>query len=238
MSVSTVRVTGDPATAFRVFTEEIDLWWVRGPANFRDAARARGMRIEPGRRLVQINEGAEIELGRITRWEPPAELAYETADGGRVTITFTADAGATVVSVEQHGPGMGSWPTILEWFRRRADDGHRAAEMPRVSPVMHYADVPAAARWLADAFGFWCRGVADEYAELELGGGVVLLRRGEGGGGAYVYVDDLPSHLAQAERHGATIAEPIHRRGDTVYVAVDLAGHRWTFAQARPAMLG
>src|SRR5262249_18531150 len=160
----------------------------------------RGMRIEPGYggRFVQLNEGDDFVLGTITRWDPPAAFAYETADGGAVSVTFAGDDGATAVSVRQEGPGMGAWPTILEWFRRRADGGRRAAEaMPRVSPVLGYADVPAAARWLAGAFGFWCRGVGEDHAELELEGGVVFLRRGEGGGSAYVYVDDLGTHLAQ-----------------------------------------
>ncbi|HEX4061126.1 MAG TPA: hypothetical protein VHY58_08900 [Streptosporangiaceae bacterium] len=49
-----------------------------------------------------------------------------------------------------------------------------------------------------------------------------------------VYVDDLDAHLAHAERAGA----PILRRHDWPwlprYVATDLEGNRWTFAQARP----
>lgn len=36
---SEVEVAVDPSTAFRAFTEEMDLWWVRGPINFsRDRA--------------------------------------------------------------------------------------------------------------------------------------------------------------------------------------------------------
>ena len=45
---STVTVSVDPPTAFAVFTDEIDLWWVRGPINFNDSARAVGMRCERG----------------------------------------------------------------------------------------------------------------------------------------------------------------------------------------------
>ena len=41
---SEVTVGVDPLTAFSVFTDEIDLWCVRGPINFCDAARAVGMR--------------------------------------------------------------------------------------------------------------------------------------------------------------------------------------------------
>jgi uncharacterized protein YndB with AHSA1/START domain len=31
---SEVEVAVDPATAFTAFTDEMDLWWVRGPINF------------------------------------------------------------------------------------------------------------------------------------------------------------------------------------------------------------
>ena len=47
-TTSTVSVSVDPATAFTAFTEEIDLWWVRGPINYFDSGRAVGMRCEPG----------------------------------------------------------------------------------------------------------------------------------------------------------------------------------------------
>ena len=236
-----VDVSVDPDIAFRIFTEEIDLWWVRGPANFYDGARARGMRIEPGvgGRFLQLNAGADDrELGRIIAWEPGALLAYETDDGTAVEVRFEAAADGTRVVVTQRGPGMSAWPNILGWFRHRTDDGYRAAEMPRVTPVLFYADVPAAAEWLGNAFGFWGRGgFGADYAELELQGGVVLLRRGDSDHSTtYVYVDDLDTHLARAREAGATIVEDVHRRGDTVYVAEDPEGHRWTFAQARASM--
>ncbi len=240
-----VEVQIGPADAFRVFTEEIDAWWVRGPANFYDGARALGMRFDPGigGRFLQVNAGTEDrELGRITAWEPGAHLSYETSDGATVDIHFAPVAGGTRVTVEQRGPGMSAWPNILSWFVHRADDGYRAAEMPRVTPVLHYVDVPGAARWLTAAFGFWSRGgFGGEYAELELDGGVVLLRRADGEAPVartmtYVYVDDLEAHLGRAEEAGATIVEAVHRRGDTAYIAADPEGHRWTFAQARRSM--
>jgi uncharacterized glyoxalase superfamily protein PhnB len=110
--------------------------------------------------------------------------------------------------------------------------------MPRVTPILFYSDVPAAAAWLTEAFGFWGRGgFGADYAELELNGGVVLLRRGDGDRSmTYVYVDDLDSHLAHAREAGATIVEDVHRRGDTAYVAEDPERNRWTFAQARASM--
>jgi uncharacterized glyoxalase superfamily protein PhnB len=241
-----VHVSVDAATAFRIFTEEIDLWWVRGPANFYDGAHARGMRFEPGvgGRFVQVNDGVEDrELGRITMWEPPARLEYETDDGSVVEVRFESTDHGTRVVVEQRGGGMSAWPNIIGWFKRRSDCGYEAREMPRVTPVLLYEDVPAAADWLVATFGFWCRGkLGSEFAELELGGGVVLLRRSGGDaardrGMTYVYVDDLASHFERARQAGARIVESIHRRGDTAYIAEDLEHHRWTFAQARASML-
>jgi uncharacterized glyoxalase superfamily protein PhnB len=54
----------------------------------------------------------------------------------------------------------------------------------------------------------------------------------------WIFVDDLDAHLARAEAAGATIVEPIHQHGYRAYTAADLEGHHWTFAQARPTMLG
>ena len=45
---STVEVETDPLTAFTAFTDELDLWWVRGPINAHDAGRLVEMRCEPG----------------------------------------------------------------------------------------------------------------------------------------------------------------------------------------------
>jgi hypothetical protein len=59
------------------------------------------------------------------------------------------------------------------------------------------ASRPAAARWLADAFGF-----------------------------------ESPNPLPDDEQGGRWIEQ----HGFRSYVAVDLEGHGWTFAQARPTM--
>jgi hypothetical protein len=74
----------DPGTAFTAFTEELDLWWVRGPINYFDAAKAIGMRCEPGvgGRLLEVYDeatGEGRELGRITVWEPGRWLAWQSS---------------------------------------------------------------------------------------------------------------------------------------------------------------
>ena len=45
---SVVDVAIEPETAFRAFTEELDLWWVRGPINHHAGGRVLAMRCEPG----------------------------------------------------------------------------------------------------------------------------------------------------------------------------------------------
>ena len=53
---SSIEVAVDPATAFKVFTEELDCWWIQGPINFFDTARAYYKRMEPGvgGRIVEV----------------------------------------------------------------------------------------------------------------------------------------------------------------------------------------
>ena len=81
---SEVEVGLDPDTAFAVFTEELDYWWLRGPINNWDSARVCAMRCEPGLggRLLEIYDetaGDMLELARITAWEPGQRLAWRSS---------------------------------------------------------------------------------------------------------------------------------------------------------------
>ena len=83
---SAVEVAVDPVTAFKAFTEEMDMWWARGPINFwSDGGRIVEVRCEPGvggrilEILDQADSGEVLERGRITRWEPPDRLVDEFA---------------------------------------------------------------------------------------------------------------------------------------------------------------
>ena len=76
-----VTVDADPELAFKVFTEEMHLWWQQGPVNFYDSARAIENRMEPGvgGRIVEVYDaktGDGLELARITEWEPGNRLAF------------------------------------------------------------------------------------------------------------------------------------------------------------------
>jgi uncharacterized glyoxalase superfamily protein PhnB len=53
----------------------------------------------------------------------------------------------------------------------------------------------------------------------------------------WVYVDDIDAHYQRARAAGATIVTELASPwGLPFYVADDLEGNRWTFAQARPTM--
>jgi uncharacterized glyoxalase superfamily protein PhnB len=257
---ASVEVAADPATAFRIFTEEIDLWWVRGPINFFDSARATAMRIEPGvgGRILEVYVPPDdvLELGTITDWEPGALLAYRSSvDDTETRISFDALDGGTRVTVVQSLVQGGEkafyfWPNILHWVpqwvdRRNAPPSPR--ELDRLAIALYYEDPAAAARWLHTVFGLesWdkipAEGETPSWIELHVGSAAILLfkltedRVGGLDHGVWVYVDDLDAHFAHSSANGAKIVSEIHQHGYRCYEADDLEGHRWTFAQARPA---
>lgn len=122
---ATVEVGVDPATAFRVFTEEIGLWWVPGPINFFDAARATGMEVEPsvgGRVLELYGDQPPLVIATITAWEPGSRVVYRgVVDDTETIVTFTAFEQGTRVRVHQRAlPGAIRaflfWPNVAGWF--------------------------------------------------------------------------------------------------------------------------
>ena len=264
---SEVEVGVDPATAFTVFTDELDLWWRRGPINFYDASRAVRMQCEPGvgGRLLEVYDeagGEALELGRITVWEPGRRLCWQSStDDVEIEVGFRATPAGTLVRVEATVPERGadrggsSWvrvtPTWLgSWFTKRDASPHEPRDLGRLGLAVYYADPAAAARWLAAAFGFeqaspWPgEDEREPWIELHVENCSLMVFALEGVLAddapkthvPWVFVDDLDAHLAGAEAHGAAIVEPIQQHGFRAYVADDLEGRRWTFAQARPTM--
>jgi len=123
--------------------------------------------------------------------------------------------------------------------------------MQRFTPMLVYADAPAALEFLAQAFGFAERFRMDMpdgsvgHAELGLGDEVVMVSSEWPAGGVvsplqlpavhaqlYVRVDDVDAHFARARAAGATIAaEPADLEyGMRSYRAIDPEGQRWIFA--------
>lgn len=109
----TTLVAADPATAFEIFTADVDAWWKRGP-RFRPALRGDGaLRFEPrvgGRLLETYQDGSEFEFGRITIWEPGKRLKFEffgrafaPGEATEVEVLFDAAGENTRVTVEHRG---------------------------------------------------------------------------------------------------------------------------------------
>ena len=108
----TTLVAVDPATAFEIFTEEIDSWWRRGP-RFRWLTSAEGrLRFEPGEggRLVEEGDGDAFEVGRVQVWRPPERLvfdfrarSFEPGQRTEVEVAFAAEGEGTRVTVEHRG---------------------------------------------------------------------------------------------------------------------------------------
>jgi uncharacterized glyoxalase superfamily protein PhnB len=269
-----VEVSVGPAVAFRAFTEELDLWWVRGPINHHAAGRLAAMRCEPGvgGRLLEVYDedaGDVLELARITDWEPGVRLAWASSiDDVRTEVSFAAAGGGTLVTVRARIPAGGedrggtSWTRVVPkwfgpWCARRQRVPHEVRDISRLALAVSYLRPAAAARWLAEAFAFESpdplpagadplpeTAHGHPWIEFRLGDGSLMIFRREGATGGppgthvpWVYVDDLEAHHRRAVAAGARIVEPPRSPwGLPLYVADDLEGNRWTFAQARPTM--
>ena len=123
-----------PDVAFRIFTEEIDLWWRRG-LKYRVAGTSPGtIHMEPrqgGLVFESFERGSEMKIfekGKITLWEPPSRLIFDwrgvnfSADEKtEVEVIFQRNSSGTLVTVTHRG-----WSTI------RADH-----------PVRHNLDMPS-----------------------------------------------------------------------------------------------
>jgi uncharacterized glyoxalase superfamily protein PhnB len=168
---SEVEVAADPLTAFTAFTDELDLWWVRGPINAYDSGRLVEMRCEPGvgGRILEVYDaesGEGLELARITVWEPGRRVAWESSlDDVTIDVSFDETAGGTLVrleaSVAEGGEDRGGSsfvavtpPWFGSWMSRRDSAPRERHDLARVALTLHYARPAAAARWLVDVFGF------------------------------------------------------------------------------------
>jgi uncharacterized glyoxalase superfamily protein PhnB len=272
---SEVEVAVDPATAFTVFTDELDLWWVRGPINFSgDAGRVFAMRFEAGAggRLLQVYDtadGAAVERGRITVWEPGVRLGWQSSvDDVETEVRFEPSPGGTRVVVEARIPPGGSdrggtaWTRVVprwlpRWIAKRDRVPHEMRDIARLALGVHYARPAEAARWLADAFGFEADQLPagddpptgetdhrDLWIEFRIGNSSLMIFRLEDAQVGrppvhvpWVYVEDFDAHLANAEAKGVKVLARHEWTWLATYVAEDLEGNRWTFAQARPTQL-
>ncbi len=155
---SEVEVRVDAATAFRAFTEEMDLWWVRGPINFwSDGGRVVEVRCEPGvgGRIMEVLDdpsvGEVLERARITRWEPGALLAFASSlDDVQTEVSFAPTEQGTRVTVEHVIPSGGAdkggtaWSRVVPnwfaaWCAKRERVPHEQIDIARLSLGIYYA---------------------------------------------------------------------------------------------------
>jgi uncharacterized glyoxalase superfamily protein PhnB len=236
---SQVEVRADPVTAFTAFTDELDLWWVRGPINSYGAGKLVAMRCEP--------------------W-------LSSVDDVRVDVRFDPTENGTIVRLEATIPEGGSdrgGTAIIRvtprwfgaWVAKRDATSHELHDLARFALTLHYARPAAAARWLAAAFGFESPDALPDggdplpegedghpWIEFHVGNCSLIIDKLVGPPVdhtqlthvPWVFVDDLEVHLARAQHNGATIVQGITSYGFTSYVALDIEGRSWRFAEARP----
>ncbi|MEP6759229.1 MAG: SRPBCC family protein [Actinomycetota bacterium] len=113
-----VRVTCDPATAFRVFTAEMDTWWPshihsRASTEHEDESLTVASIVIEGRaggRIYEtMSDGAQAEWGSVVVWDPPARLviAWQPNAGPpnptELELRFIAEGSGTRVDLEHRG---------------------------------------------------------------------------------------------------------------------------------------
>lgn len=116
-STVTIVVGVSVEDAFTIFTEDIDLWWRRGP-RFRSLPGDRALIcIEPGLngRVFESYGSADgkeqiIEIGRTKVWDPPNRLLFEwrisnfaPTERTEVEVLFAPSASGTRVTVIHRG---------------------------------------------------------------------------------------------------------------------------------------
>jgi uncharacterized protein YndB with AHSA1/START domain/uncharacterized protein YciI len=133
-----VVVDADQVTAFDVFTAGIGRWWP--VAEFSVHGAEGTVAFVDGQIVERSAEGTDAVWGTVTRWEPPAALAFTWHPGSaperasQVDVTFTATEGGTLVTLEHSGweafedPQAArdeydrGWPMVLDAYHDRVRD--------------------------------------------------------------------------------------------------------------------
>ena len=110
-----------------------------------------------------------------------------------------------------------------------------------VVPVLSYAEVDAAVKWLCQTFGFAERlRIGDHRSQLVFGGGSVVVTSsdspaaGSSGQSLLVRVQDVDLHFERSRRCAARMLQlpTDYPYGERQYTVEDFAGYRWTFSQS------
>jgi hypothetical protein len=108
--------------AFALFTERASDWWPELLRHTGDAGSQITL-LASGRFWERAADGREVELGRVTAWEPPTRLALDFYPGtGRlhpteVVVRFSAEGDRTRVVI-QHRPTVASADLWVAGARR------------------------------------------------------------------------------------------------------------------------
>lgn len=118
-----------PAEAFRVFTEEIDLWWRHGMA-YRMSTGPIVLEPKPDGRLIETmgdSQRSEREFGRVLDWQPPTRLLLEWRAANfaphektEVEVLFEKSPSGTLVTITHRG-----------WTQIRPDHPARHGNPPK-----------------------------------------------------------------------------------------------------------
>jgi uncharacterized protein YndB with AHSA1/START domain len=110
-----IEVGCDPHTAYKVFTDDIGVWWKRGTYYWNDSQRGLELRFEPfvGGRLIEVYDlgtGEGLEIGRVQVWEPGHRLVFGWRQAGwtadqntEVDVVFQPTSAGTRVTIEHRG---------------------------------------------------------------------------------------------------------------------------------------
>jgi hypothetical protein len=110
----TIVVRCDLDTAFRTWTERIDVWWPKGHSRSGDPRTTIVLERHAGGRLYERTpDGVEYAWGQVIAWDPPHHFAWHWYLGSsaerptRVEVHFSAQSsGDTRVELLHHGPEL------------------------------------------------------------------------------------------------------------------------------------
>ena len=134
-----ILVDADPAVAFEVFTADLGRWW---PLEEKSVyGRGATVAFTDGQIVERSADGEAAVWGTVTRWEPPAAVAFTwhpgqpTERASHVEVTFAAAAGQTLVRLEHTGwDAFGDpvtaravydhgWPIVLDCYHEHVSAG-------------------------------------------------------------------------------------------------------------------
>ena len=109
--VKVTEVQQSPAEAFRLFTEEMGIWWPMQTHSVAEGdAKQCGMQCHAGGEIYEItNDGQRHVWGKVTRWEPPHHLAFtwhpgrEPDSAQEVALLFEPTPSGTRLTLEHRG---------------------------------------------------------------------------------------------------------------------------------------